>query len=606
MSISTKRFYKTYVTNIILVLVAVFGPDKPVYASDFEIDYYIKSHGIIEPRDVPEVYEVFTTMVNIADKSTLYWPELIVVNDTEKPLILALKDGHILITKKTIDTIFLDVNLREAHTRLAFIFGHELSHLAHNDFLNDEITRALSHNAFTDKAVAAVARQTHYHAKETRADQQGFLYAATAGYPVNLLLENKDGHEDFFSFWLRETNAVQSKTHPSAAQRIKTLRDDLKSMGESLDYFYFAQRLSHFGEYEQAIELYQAFQKHFPSKEVLNNLGYCYIKMAMALMDTEQAYHYWLPVIAENESILSTLRAQALHKSRGPRDRGNSDEIHRLLNRAVRYLELAIEKDVNHIRAYINLSAAYYYLASKPETFNRHISLASAAAESAYIRSPQTLEIKTLRAIMFKMAKIDSQVFRDALTEITRDVEQNNSPLYGSYNLSQLLPKNHPKKEQLLKNVKERSHKLPKILQFALCENNQLNNKERCFTLKTSHTTKPTKIWPQPVGLSRDLIFSPLTEQEMSLYQWQEKVLTSNASIYTGRNQEQAFQLLVIDDIVKIITYKKENFGNSQQFLENKGAPLYFEAMQSRTLWIYPSYTALFEKDRLKEIWLSN
>ncbi len=572
---------------------------------ELDIDYYIKTHGQIAPTELPKIYKVFQTVLGVADKSNLYWPELIVINDQQTPSVLALKEGNILITRRALDIVYKDVTKRHGDTRLAFILGHELSHIVQNDFLNDEITRALSTGRFENKPLTNTSLQTTNQMQEARADKQGFLYAATAGYPVDMLLTKNTKQEDFFTYWLNQTRGAPSANHPSAKQRLETLRHDLENMLHALDYFYYGERLSHFGNYQQAVELYQAFQKTFPSKEVLNNLGYCYIKMAMAQMDPLDAYHYWMPVIADNESILSALRARALKNTRSSREKSHSMEVRRLLNRAVRYLNQAVEKDPNHINAYLNLAVAHFYLSNEPNLYNQHINLASAAAEAAHTRSPEDQDIKILRALILNKANIDTRIFEDILQEILSEVTLIESPLSVWYNLARLIPDKLPQKNEYWEKVMVHADKLPKPIQYSLCESKKITDVKQCLSIKTPVYSSGKFVKSLPVELGRDLIFSPFSNQELRTHKWRETVLTSNASKYSGYFQEQQFELLLIDDIVTMAVVRDEQLLNETKFLKTHGTPQNHITRNNRTQLNYPFFTALSENGKIRELWFS-
>ncbi len=591
------------------LLIALFACIAPQLShttpKELDIDYYIKTHGQIAPAELPNVYKVFQAVLSVSNKSNLYWPELIVIDDHQSPSVLALKEGNILITRKALDIVYKNVTERHGDTRLAFILGHELSHIVQNDFLNDEIVRSLSNEQFENKPLTDASLQTTNQMKETRADKQGFLYAATAGYPVDMLLTNNANQEDFFNYWLRQTRGTPSSHHPSTQHRSDTLRQDLENMLQALDYFYYGERLSHVGNYHQAAELFQAFQKIFPSKEVLNNLGYCYIKMAMAEMDPVNAYHYWMPVITDNESILSALRARALKNTRSSREKIHSNEVRRLLLRAVRYLNQAVEKDPNHVSAYINLAVAHFYLANEPSLFNQHISLASAASEAAHTRSPHDPEVKILRALILEKANIESRIFQDILIKIIDDEGVTNSSLPVWYNLARLIPDEFPQKNSYWEKVMRNVEQLPKPIQYSLCESKKIVDEKRCLAIKAPIYSSGKFVESLPVEIGRDLIFSPFSKQELRTHKWHETILTSNVRKYSGDIQGQQFELLVIDDIVTMIVVRDENFLSEINFMKKHGNPKNHTTHNKKTRLSYPLFTALSEGGKVKELWFS-
>jgi hypothetical protein len=99
----------------------------------------------------------------------------------------------------------------------------------------------------------------------------------------------------------------------AADLRAALLQQRLRDLQDKLGFFDFDVRLSHFDYCDDGVYFFQEFQKVFPGREVLNNLGYCYLQMARQDMDPSRAYFYWLPLILEGET-----RAQALVRDAAP------------------------------------------------------------------------------------------------------------------------------------------------------------------------------------------------------------------------------------------------------------------------------------------------
>ena len=197
--------------------------------------------------------------------------------------------------------------------------------------------------------------------QELEADDKGFIYAGMAGYPVETLVKNRAGKPDFFAFWMQQTNARVQSVHASTGDRAALLQQRLQELQNKLGFFEFGVRLSHFDYCDDAVYFFQEFQKTFPGREVLNNLGYCYLQLARQEMDPQRAYFYWLPLILDGEtraqpllrasrSMLKTLRQAASNKAEG------------LLNDAVDYLKQARDADPSYLPARLNLAVAYLYL----------------------------------------------------------------------------------------------------------------------------------------------------------------------------------------------------------------------------------------------------
>jgi len=75
----------------------------------------------------------------------------------------------------------------------------------------------------------------------------------------------------------------------------------LKTLLDKSEFFKFGVRLIHFEKqrYEDALYFFMEFQKVFPSREVFNNIGYCYLQSAVRKMPTSFKYEYWLPMVTD-------------------------------------------------------------------------------------------------------------------------------------------------------------------------------------------------------------------------------------------------------------------------------------------------------------------
>src|SRR5262245_29832988 len=88
------------------------------------IDYYLQSHGRVDPTRVPDTYQVFANVLRVADRSSTTVPQLVVVNDREQASAFVLADGTIYVSQKALDIIRANADETEATARLAFVLGH--------------------------------------------------------------------------------------------------------------------------------------------------------------------------------------------------------------------------------------------------------------------------------------------------------------------------------------------------------------------------------------------------------------------------------------------------------------------------------------------------
>ncbi|MCP5103747.1 MAG: M48 family metalloprotease, partial [bacterium] len=223
---------------------------------------YSKTDGENDPR-VPEVSAVFQRVKQVADKGASRRPRLFIINAGAEPLAQALPDGAIIINRKTLDICYSDGDGPKAHRRMAFILGHELAHLANNDFMHREAFQALKKygsGKINDKIASyfkpsSPERAKEFKKKELMADKMGALYASMAGYDMSSLLGNTD---NFLSYWARQTGIGniydENVTHPSFENRLKFIRAQMKKVVGQMELFNAGVLLYQMGNYRDGAD----------------------------------------------------------------------------------------------------------------------------------------------------------------------------------------------------------------------------------------------------------------------------------------------------------------------------------------------------------------
>jgi Zn-dependent protease with chaperone function len=135
----------TPVVFLLLLISALFAlPEaraQPRPLKD-EVAFYIDTYGEVLPAQDPKVaraHRVFERVRAVADKNSKRLSQLVVVNSRADPWAIALPDGHIVLSKQAVAICHQEASLEEAEARLAFVLGHELAHLAHDDFWHHEV-----------------------------------------------------------------------------------------------------------------------------------------------------------------------------------------------------------------------------------------------------------------------------------------------------------------------------------------------------------------------------------------------------------------------------------------------------------------------------------
>lgn len=371
------------------------------------VQFYIERDGLANPktdRRVANAYRIFNRLCAVADKKGRRIPQLKVVNGNREPWAIALSDGFVVLNKGAIAIAYRGASEQQGDARLAFVLGHELAHLAKDDFWDREVHRALAgeptargmRKIIESRGDVAGASDSQRFAaikeKEAEADDLGFLYAGIAGYRVDLLLgEREAGRADFFHHWMKMTHTTVDRAHPDPDDRAALLRARLNQLASLVEFFRFGVALAHFGVYEQAEYFFRELQKVFPSRETFSNLGYGYLARALLVLP---APGYWLPRVLDSETLASRLSGRI----RGGLASKENARVY--LEQAVNHLKRAVDSDASYLPARINLAAAFYLLGE--------VYQAQAEIEHARELSPDDVDLLCLRALV--LAKLESEV----------------------------------------------------------------------------------------------------------------------------------------------------------------------------------------------------
>jgi len=285
--------------------------------------WWVATYGVLDKKSEPLVgraEEVFARVAAAADKKGNRLPQLLIVDTPGDPFAVALPDGTIVLTRGALDFCYRQTQEKDRRllatrgdVRLAFVIGHELAHLARDDFWHAAAFGAAQRISLPTPATAEIRSLLQPEPRdaqlaELQADASGAIYMAMAGFSPAELLE-KD--PDFFVRWTRQAGlgeAYDDPGHPSPEQRAVLLRTHLADLVNYLDFFYFGVRLAQLGRYEESIALLKYFSGQFPSREVFTDLGYAHYQLALRPLsrcDGEFAMRFRLPVAIDDETLAS-------------------------------------------------------------------------------------------------------------------------------------------------------------------------------------------------------------------------------------------------------------------------------------------------------------
>ena len=328
--------------------------------------WWIEAFGAVSP-DAGNIHAkralaVFERVSAAADKRANRPPRLVIVRKKAEPFAAALPDGSVILSLKALEICYEGVDENTGDARLAFVLGHELAHLAKDDFWHLQAFEFISKFGSDKKAVDElvdllrktenISKTEHARAifrkKELQADAYGLLYASAAGYDPNVVAGNDE--TDFFRYWSDRVAGKaayydENNPHPSPELRRELVVAEMESIRDRLVLFELGVLLYQLGKYQDSMDFLSSFQKSFPSREVSNNLGLAQFQLAMknlSRQNPEKANRFYL-----STSLDPHTRA-AVYSRGAARD----------LAKAVDYFDNACQKDPFYCKSRVNLSSA--------------------------------------------------------------------------------------------------------------------------------------------------------------------------------------------------------------------------------------------------------
>lgn len=592
---------------MLTILLHVFGTGA--LANDnpkSRVGFYIEKYGRVDPAAYPPARradEIFTRVLAVADKRGSRTPHLRIVNSPTDPWAIALPDGFIVLSKGAIDLCYTETSPEEGDARLAFILGHELGHLAEDDFWHLETYLALAgdpeHRELKgilegSADVPGATRQQRLAVacgKELKADDRGFLYSAVAGFHVETLVADGNGRDDFFTYWVSQLpHAGNDPSHPQAAERAGFMKNRLQTLLEKIEFFRFGVRLAHFQCYDDAISLFREFQKVFPARETFNNLGYCCLRLATRIMPLQRACHFWLPTVLDE-------RTQVPETTRHATDvTVLSEQARELLLEAAACFRHACEADPTYLPARVNLAVTCVYL--------DEIYQARAAVEEARRLAPDDAEVLGLRALIMYREDPQADMWPRAMEMLQQLSATSDAPLALRYNQAALLEERGrtAEAEQIWADLLQQPALLPPPL---------LAN-----VRKMLHQTAPAQAespqpgtplpWTQPVQVRTDLLKTPAIRQTLTT--WDTTAFTWPQEQVQGRiyHNDNGTAVLTGDDFVDMVVVPAPAACTVQALETAANGQLYISRTAGGTLYTYQNqWAALVRNGRVEEIWIA-
>lgn len=407
---------------VMAVLLPVFS--SLVYSAESPKDHaswWIKNYGAVEARNdelVGRAEKVFERVNAAADKKGNRFPGFAVINEKGDPWAVSIRDGTVILTYGAIKTCYNGVSYEKGDARLAFIIGHELAHLANDDFWHaaafDAVRRYADRDKAGEDALLSVFKGTDANPsdpkardaarlKEFHADQYGLIYMTIAGYDPKVVV---DAGNNFFEQWTSQITgraAYDDGTHPGPSERANFLRVQLAPVIDSIDLFNFGVRLYHLGRFSDAILLLEAFKEKFQGREVFNDIGLSHYQLAaeaLSSCDTSLPLKFKLSTVIDDETLAARFRTRGARSARSACFQNDTYKRH--MAEAIKHFEKAVELDKSYIPARVNLSSAFI--------LSGEYAKALAAADDALKISPDNMDALNNKAVALYLFGNESNI----------------------------------------------------------------------------------------------------------------------------------------------------------------------------------------------------
>lgn len=562
------------------------------------VAFYTEIYGELSPdndQQVASAFKVFERVRAVADKNSKRLSRLVVVDSDGNPWAIALPDGHIVLSRQAVRTCY---QLREkAQPCLAFVLGHELAHLANDDFWHQEVHGFLSTSPHTKQIARFMQGRRQVEGQELAADDKGYVYAAMAGYAVDSLLRSRRPDENFFTFWMQQTNARLAVDASKAQARTAVLQRRLRDIQDKLVFFEFGVRLSHFDYCDDAVYFLREFQQVFPGREVLNNLGYCYLQMARQTMASKRGYFYWLPLQIDGVTRASALVTRG-GKPISSLKQAATSKASNLLEQAIDYLEQAVKADPAYVPARINLAVAHLYLGQPHQ--------ARAILDEARRLAPKRLDIQGLEALVrYEQGDTESDYWPVALKRLTALAEKPDVPHAVLFNLARLyeIRGRQGEARRYWDRLVSQAERLPRPIRDIVCRKHGAASGRGCAYADSSVEAVAPWRWPLRVtGLERlspDMLKRELSGWKRQEFDWIRDHL--HGHIYS--RPDGGAMVLELDQFVQMQVLKGRGLASTAKLTDHCGAALRRRALPQGELRSCNDWAALVADNRVKELW---
>lgn len=597
-----KNFIVTWIKYLLYFILVFVIPNSSTFATcDWQdVNALIDTYSQIEPENdhkVKKTQEIFERVRAVTNTDTL--ANLVVINSENKPWAVALPKNHVVLSRGAIDVIIQHAPEAEIDARLAFVLGHELAHLAHDDFLQLNVrTTCFTPNNFSKEP-------SEEEVKELAADQKGFIYAAMAGYDVGVLLKSTPEKPNFLVHWIQHIGP-SDESQSKMEERTVRLNQHLQEIHRKIPYFEFGVRLAHLDDQcGDAVYFLEEFKKFLWSREVLNNLGVCYLQRARQSMEDEHAQFYWMPTVLDTETQWSGVsrHAEVELSNQFLRNISLTRRMKDFLERAQSELEQAVKADKNYVPAWINLAVVDLYLGKPFDARSR--------LEEARKLAPNNLEVQGLIAIaVYEGSENDLDLWPQAVKRLEELVSQPGVPLSVIFNLARLSEirlRNHEAFSSW-KRLASKINDLPPKIRQIICKKPNLS--QACSrTVENELVISPP--WQWPISFEQEISLREQPAIMKVLKSWGEAIPIDfhtkqsktriQGNIY--QSLDRHIEILELNNYVVMQVLKGDHLATIKDLPKYCGQPIRKSTIAQGKLWSCNTWTALELNGQIREVW---
>lgn len=549
---------------------------------------YTNIYNSVNSRDFPyvdRVKDIYRNLTRVIGSQQAIQSKLYLIDTDGYPWAVALMDNSVVLTHGALQSMYAEGDIELGDARVAFVLGHELSHLGTQDLFHH---RSFLANRGSKEKLALGDPQP---GEELRADLRGYTFATIAGYRTDRLIGEEN---DFFRHWLSQISG-KDPTHPDNETRRRNLVTGFQRTLDDIPYYWFGVALAHFGNYEDAQYLLTDHLNTVETYEGQVNLAYVHIQRARELMPPSVAYKYWLPTLLEPNSVFSV-------KTRTMFDEDIPLQSIEHLERAEQLLKHSISMDDGQLVSHLNMAAVYLYLPKK--THRAYASIIDAKnTELGQVRAVRDQIESVYQLIRLEDENNDGDVWPHARETMLKIADKPHAPDNLVFNLARMLDDRGRDDAATLywQRLHKRLFQLPIAYQREVCKRLEVNScDEKGYMPMPSLEVK----MPSETNIN-DRKVSKYLDTHWNSARIPGKYLNGiSAQVYSNDDGDH---LLTLDDDIEMIIIRNvpERYSTLSRIQKNFGIPLATLPVPGGLILSFHDWSALVKQEKVAEIWIS-